>query len=170
MITDTIKGKDKNQFSQIAMIAQGDFLKLLVSSTEDRKKIFQKLFHTENYQELQNKLKEENSRLESLLSEAKRSINQDIDRISSDENDPLKEKIDLGKSGNFPVREIADVLVQLIEEDKIRADNVQNALGGCEGELLKANNELQAAKIQIENEKKTKSNSQFRSWAKSRQR
>ena len=36
-----IVGIDRDQFSQIAMIAQGDFMKLLMSSTDERKKIFQ---------------------------------------------------------------------------------------------------------------------------------
>lgn len=50
-------GIDREQFTRIAMIAQGDFLKLLLASTEERKKIFQKLFHTENYGALQLALK-----------------------------------------------------------------------------------------------------------------
>ena len=44
-----IIGIDKNQFTQIAMIAQGDFMKLLLSSTAERKEIFQKLFKTQKY-------------------------------------------------------------------------------------------------------------------------
>ena len=44
------------QFMQIAMIAQGDFQKLLVSSTEERQRIFRKIFKTEKYLLLQNNL------------------------------------------------------------------------------------------------------------------
>jgi exonuclease SbcC len=40
---EKIMGIDKDQFTQIAMIAQGDFRKLLFESTEERKKIFQKI-------------------------------------------------------------------------------------------------------------------------------
>ena len=40
----SVMGIDRAQFSQIAMIAQGDFLKLLLSSTDERKAIFRKLF------------------------------------------------------------------------------------------------------------------------------
>ena len=40
-------GLTKDQFTQIAMIAQGDFLKLLHASTDDRMKIFRKLFKTD---------------------------------------------------------------------------------------------------------------------------
>ena len=53
-----ILGIDRNQFSQIAMLAQGDFRKLLKAGTDERKKIFQKLFHTEKYQILQDRLSE----------------------------------------------------------------------------------------------------------------
>ena len=37
-------GIDKNQFSQIVMIAQGDFQQLLMENTERRQEIFRKLF------------------------------------------------------------------------------------------------------------------------------
>ena len=42
-------GIDRNQFIQIAMIAQGDFLKLLLSKTEERSKIFREIFNTKPY-------------------------------------------------------------------------------------------------------------------------
>ena len=54
-----IIGIDRNQFSQIAMIAQGDFLKLLLAETKDRQKIFREIFKTGYYQILQDKLKSE---------------------------------------------------------------------------------------------------------------
>lgn len=39
-------GLDHDQFCQIAMLAQGDFLRLLLAKTEERSRIFQKLFDT----------------------------------------------------------------------------------------------------------------------------
>jgi len=50
-------GITKEQFSQIIMIAQGDFLKLLFASTKERIDIFRNLFHTELYQNWQERLK-----------------------------------------------------------------------------------------------------------------
>lgn len=47
-----ILGMDQGQFTQIAMIAQGEFMKLLVSPAEQKKEIFQKLFHTEKYRQI----------------------------------------------------------------------------------------------------------------------
>ena len=51
-----IIGLDRDQFCQVAMIAQGDFLKLLLASTDDRKKIFRSIFNTGFYKALQDEL------------------------------------------------------------------------------------------------------------------
>ena len=56
-ITEII-GLDRSRFSGIAMIAQGEFLKLLYSDTKSRQEIFRNIFKTERYRLLQDKLKE----------------------------------------------------------------------------------------------------------------
>lgn len=53
-----IIGLDANQFKQILMIPQGDFKKLLVSESKDKEQILQKLFHTQIYKKIEEKLKE----------------------------------------------------------------------------------------------------------------
>lgn len=74
-----IIGLDYNQFSQIVLIAQGQFTKLLNASTEERSRIFRKLFRTQRYAQLQERLQAEaaalnqqrtaqNAKLDSLLS------------------------------------------------------------------------------------------------------
>ena len=73
-----IIGLDYNQFSQIVLIAQGQFTKLLNASTEERSRIFRKLFRTQRYAQLQERLQSEaaalnqqrtaqNAKLDSLL-------------------------------------------------------------------------------------------------------
>ncbi len=52
-----IIGLDREQFSKIAMIAQGDFLKLLLAPTSERQKIFRDIFKTKRFDDLQNELK-----------------------------------------------------------------------------------------------------------------
>ena len=51
-----IMGVDKSQFCAIAMIAQGDFQKLLTARTDERQKIFRQIFDTGNYNLLQDAL------------------------------------------------------------------------------------------------------------------
>lgn len=53
-------GLTQDQFTQTVMIAQGDFLKILTASSDDRKKLFRDLFHTNLYVDLQNRLQEKN--------------------------------------------------------------------------------------------------------------
>ena len=51
-------GLNRNQFSQTVMIAQGDFMKILNAKSDERKKLFQKIFNTGFFEELQQKLKD----------------------------------------------------------------------------------------------------------------
>ena len=86
-----ILGIDRDQFSQIAMIAQGDFQKLLVSSTEERKKIFRQVFKTQRFQQLQEKLKAETALLKSQCDAAENSIRQYLGGILQEGNGSLEE-------------------------------------------------------------------------------
>lgn len=61
---EKIIGLSKDQFTQIAMIAQGDFMKLLLSDTTERSKIFRQIFMTGRYQRLQEILKKEANKTE----------------------------------------------------------------------------------------------------------
>ena len=54
-----IVGLDRTQFSRVAMLAQGEFLQLLLAKTEERSKIFREIFHTGPYQQLQEALRRE---------------------------------------------------------------------------------------------------------------
>lgn len=54
-----ILGMTRDQFMQIAMIAQGDFLRLLLAKTEERRKIFSSIFRTGRYARLEERLKQE---------------------------------------------------------------------------------------------------------------
>lgn len=58
---EEIIGVDLSQFSQIAMIAQGDYLKLLLAASRERKEIFSRIFNTGIYSRIQYKLKEKNN-------------------------------------------------------------------------------------------------------------
>ena len=67
-------GVDYGQFSQIAMIAQGDYLRLLHASSRERKEIFSKIFDTGVYRQVQTRLKEENDRMAAALEDGRKLI------------------------------------------------------------------------------------------------
>lgn len=48
-----IIGMDSEQFRQVSMISQGDFMKLLLASSKERKEIFSRIFPTEIYRKIQ---------------------------------------------------------------------------------------------------------------------
>ncbi|MBQ2605132.1 MAG: SMC family ATPase [Clostridia bacterium] len=112
-----IMGIDKTQFTKIAMIAQGDFLKLLLDSTDNRKLIFQKLFHTKNYYLLQERLKKEASELSYQYDTAKRSIAQYIGEIICEDDSAYYAKAEHAKAGMLPTSEVVSLLEEMVKED-----------------------------------------------------
>lgn len=94
-------GIDKNQFSQIVMIAQGDFSKILTASGSDREKLLRNIFNTEIYQQLQERLKTNTSQLEKEheknLAKAKNAL-QDINLNDQEQSDKVLEYLNNEKT------------------------------------------------------------------------
>ena len=82
-VTDIV-GVDREQFARIAMIAQGEFRKLLLAQTDERKAIFRQIFHTGQYQALQNRLKEEAAALDRQCGELEAGLRQAAGRRAGD--------------------------------------------------------------------------------------
>lgn len=78
---EEILGLSAEQFAQIVMIAQGDFLKLLYTKSDERKKIFSKLFQTDKYWRIQERLKYRSLHLDSQIEENRRAYSQEQARI-----------------------------------------------------------------------------------------
>lgn len=137
-----IIGIDRNQFTQIAMIAQGDFLKLLLASTDERKKIFQKLFKTQSYYVIQEKLKSESGKLGHEYDAIKSSIEQYINGIVCDEENAYFQEVCNAKTGDFTTEEIVELLKKLILHDEA-SENVISR------EKEKLQKELDDVKVRI---------------------
>ena len=80
-------GLDQKQFRQIAMIAQGDFLKLLHAESKERKKIFSQIFQTQIYWRIQEALKEKGRDLYIALKESESDIRREMERVESEDTD-----------------------------------------------------------------------------------
>lgn len=83
---EEIIGLDAEQFTQIAMIAQGDFLKLLHAGSRERKKIFSKIFQTQVYWRIQEILKEKAGELQVRLKNVESDIQKEMNRVVLTEN------------------------------------------------------------------------------------
>lgn len=71
---EELLGIDRNQFAQIVMVAQGDFRRLLGSNTDERSKIFRRLFDTVRYQDFQQELEQSRRALENQSKESRASV------------------------------------------------------------------------------------------------
>ena len=127
-------GLDQRQFRQIAMIAQGDFQKLLLAGTADRSEIFRKMFHTEIYQELQNRLRDAAKARWKTYDEKKRSISQYLEGIVCPEDAVFQKELAKLKKEKFDgevVRgmELLALCIEMDQERLSRLEEERSALG-----------------------------------------
>ncbi len=85
-----IIGVDAKQFSQIAMIAQGDFLKLLLARSDERKEIFSRIFDTQIYRRVQEILRLQVKQLYGELEDNRKAAWQEIGRLKPDTPDTAR--------------------------------------------------------------------------------
>lgn len=120
---EEIIGIGFSQFTQIAMIAQGKFLKLIDSSTTERQEIFRDIFNTVNFQKFQDKLKNLNSSAKVEDEKINASTLQyisDIECGSDEFSILLKDEIDKGIVSS----KLLDLLDALIENDSLEYDKL----------------------------------------------
>ena len=130
-----IMGIDKNQFCQIAMIAQGDFLKLLISPTKERIEIFRHIFKTKLYSDLQDRLKSELSVLNNDCSKIKQSISQYIAGINCADSSLLAIDVTKAKNVDLPTDECILLIEKLIAEDTLTEEKADNTIAEIEKQL-----------------------------------
>jgi len=146
-VTDAVRdilGVDYSQFSRIAMIAQGDFLKLLLAPTEERMKIFRQIFLTERYQKLQDALKAESLGLGKRRDELRSSVSQYISGIR--EGDLFKEETELARDGGLSAEDSLELIARLVRADEAERDRLLTLQSGWNEKLTEVNRRLGQAK------------------------
>lgn len=108
---------DSNQFRQILMIPQGEFRKLLTSDSKDKEVILQRLFHTEMYKRIEEKLKEEATALKKTVEKQKEDRDQLIKKISALYNEELQSYLEAGS--------VNDVIILPLLEDEVEKMTTQ---------------------------------------------
>ncbi|MCI8787245.1 MAG: AAA family ATPase [Eubacterium sp.] len=90
---EEIVGLNKHQFMQVAMIAQGEFMELLRAKSDDKKKIFRKLFHTELYDRIADELGRRKKEQEKEIDRIKTMCQTETAHIRIPENDIRSEAL-----------------------------------------------------------------------------
>lgn len=139
---EELLGVDYHQFTQIAMIAQGDFQKLLIAGTSERSEIFRKIFHTKLYQVLQLKLKEEEKTRKNIYDDTRKSMIQYMNDISCEHNLWIgKELSDLKKrkfeGSNERGLELLKQLNEIDEKRYLDLEKEQNLLSEQKEQQIK---------------------------------
>ena len=148
-----IIGVDADQFRQIGMIAQGDFLKLLTADTKDRQKIFRQIFKTEKFQRLQEELKVRTSELSRQSEKLTNSMEQYIGGIVCEEENPLSVKVGEAKNSEISPDETVELLNELIATDSQEDEKTVSQLNKINLDIDKLTQILSKAK-ELENDKK----------------
>ena len=139
-------GIDRTQFSQIAMLAQGDFLKLLLADTKERQLIFRKLFKTEYYQTLQEKLEAERKKCYIACEDAKKSVKQYISGIQCQDTDVLSIEADKARAGEMLTDDVLVLIDKLLEQDHTIRDKAQEQIASLDKELEAVNQNIGKAR------------------------
>ena len=132
-----IIGIDRNQFCQIAMIAQGEFQKLLLAPTDERMKIFRHIFKTERYAKLQEQLREATKALAEEYTAIKNSLSQYIDEIVCDEDNTDFIEVEKAKKGELTIEDTLTLLEKLIEGDEAAEKHIAEQVQQNQQELDK---------------------------------
>ncbi|MDQ1146479.1 exonuclease SbcC [Bacillus sp. SORGH_AS 510] len=128
---------DANQFRQILMIPQGEFRKLLTSDSKDKEMILQRLFHTQLYKMVEEKLKVEATDLKKAVEDQVQTRNESIRRIQAVTNEELREYMEANSVNDTiimpllkeEISGIGEMLVKLdiqskemiVEQDKLKS-------------------------------------------------
>ena len=115
---EQIIGLDAGQFTQIAMIAQGDFLRLLHAESKERKKIFSKIFQTQIYRDVQEQLKEQGKALYIQLKENEADIRREMERVDADGSKVQKVWEDLISQEMPSAEAVTETLGRILKEGK----------------------------------------------------
>ena len=148
-------GIDKNQFSQIVMIAQGDFSKILTAKGSDRETLLRNIFNTEVYQQLQERLKTNTSQLEKEheinLATAKNAL-QEINLNDQEQSDKVLEYLNNEKT----ILSHLDEIHTFIEEQNSALNKEAHSLDSKTIKLSNRKDALTGYLSQLESNQKIK--------------
>lgn len=141
-----ILGVGKEQFVQIAMIAQGEFIRLLHASSKDRKEIFGRIFDTGIYERLQKRLREKAKALYGQLEDNRKLCLHEIQGVQCvgdsaylEKWEECREKLETNSG------QIQEILAQIMEEQREQEKELQRREEKLSGQQEELNYKLRQA-------------------------
>ena len=130
-----IIGLSREQFSQVAMIAQGDFRTLLQANTEQRQRIFRDIFQTGRYVTLQKELNLQASELKGQLDQFRFSARQYMGGILWQEDSLLAPQVEQARNGEMLTDRVLELLESLLSQDQQTQQELDEKLTDTQKEL-----------------------------------
>ena len=137
-----ILGINKDQFTQIAMIAQGDFLKLLLAETKERQKIFQDIFQTKQFWRFQEAAKAEANGLQRQRDAADASLMQYLGGVTVDGSSSLSFELARIQEKKAPVSEAFPLIQRILEQDEKTLEAMKEQEAALEEQLARVHAEI----------------------------
>ena len=131
----TILGVTREQFAQIAMIAQGEFRRLLQAGTKERMEIFRSIFKTGRYDSLQKQLKSDYLEAVKESNDLRKSAQQFLDGIQCGGKEEFLAMAEAAKEGKLPPDDILQLLNMLISQDEEAEKTTDDEQRQTEGRL-----------------------------------
>ncbi len=141
-----ILGIDRDQFSQIAMIAQGDFLKLLLAETKDRQLIFRQIFKTDYYSRFQESLKTEAIMLGRESDNVRSGLEQYVAALRCLPESPLEPLLENARQRMLPDEAVKVLLDELLASLREEENKGQTSLAALEKQLEQLDRQLGQAR------------------------
>ena len=144
----SLLGLDRKQFTQLAMVAQGEFLKLLLAKTEERSKIFRDIFKTTPYLLLQENIKKEANALSRTWEDNRKTLYHHMDEVCAKPGHAMElELLDMKKNKEaYLLQDVLRTIEKIIESDENEKNNVLLELKKIENRLEQVNEQLGVGK------------------------
>ena len=138
---EQLLGMKRDQFRQIAMIAQGSFLEILNADTKERGKLFEKVFMTSKYSILMDRLNQMAKEGTTKLNEAKLRLQQIISDIRvpvilQEEYEQMIETFAMDD-----IQPVYDLLDEIIASSKESTEKLQKQKAQVQNQLQKSRKE-----------------------------
>ncbi len=128
-------GVDRDQFRQIAMIAQGAFQQLLLADTETRGKIFRDIFGTGPYLAFQNQVKNDALTLDRECELLEHDMAAQIAAVRADEENPLALELTAYRRAVPSAADAHALIEKLIAQDNLLLDTLRAETAGDDSRI-----------------------------------